>query len=228
MNILKEVLKHQVYPAMGCTEPVSVALCAAYAAETLGAEVKEAHFWLDSGTYKNGCGVRIPNTDGEKGNLLAAAMGLLIAKPHLQMEILSGANSDILNRAKELVSQKKVCLQVAPDQQGFYIRCQVWATDGQEAECVISGSHTAVTRLVKNKTVLKDNSQQEENKSAQFFKEELKKASLADLIAWADAADGADLTYIKKGVEMNLKAAEMGQALQKVGFYIKELVRKKF
>ena len=67
MNILKEVLKYQVYPAMGCTEPVSVALCAAYAAKELGADIEKAEFQLDAGTYKNGMGVRIPNTDGEKG-----------------------------------------------------------------------------------------------------------------------------------------------------------------
>ena len=96
MNLLKEVLTHQVYPAMGCTEPVSVALCAAYAAEQLSGPVQSALLRLDPGTYKNGCGVRIPNTAGEKGNVLAAALGLLIARPQLQMEILSGADEKML------------------------------------------------------------------------------------------------------------------------------------
>ena len=58
------------------------------------------------------------------------------------------------------------------------------------------------------------------------YKEVLRKATLKDLLDAAQNADEQDLSYIKKGVEMNLKAAEMGQALQKVGFYIKELVRK--
>lgn len=58
------------------------------------------------------------------------------------------------------------------------------------------------------------------------YKEVLRKATLKDLLDAAQNADAQDLAYIKKGVEMNLKAAEMGQALQKVGFYIKELVRK--
>ncbi len=227
INILKEVLKHQVYPAMGCTEPVSVALCAAYAAAELAEEVASAHFRLDAGTYKNGCGVRIPNTDGEKGNLLAAAMGLLIARPELQMEILSGADKDLLARAKKLVEEKKVCLEVAPEKHGFYIEANLKGKKGASALCVISGSHTNVTCLAKNETVLKDEPVQEEKENCPAFKEALKKATLADLIAWADAADEEDLAYIKKGVEMNLKAAEMGQALQKVGFYIKELVRKK-
>lgn len=54
MNLLKEVLKYQVYPAMGCTEPVSVALCAAHAAKELGEEAARADFKLDAGTYKTG------------------------------------------------------------------------------------------------------------------------------------------------------------------------------
>lgn len=227
MNILKEVLKHQVYPAMGCTEPVSVALCAAYAAAELTGKVSQAHFRLDAGTYKNGCGVRIPNTDGEKGNLLAAAMGLLIARPDLQMEILSGADKELLQKAKELVEEKKVILEVATQKQGFYIEADLQGENGDKVLCVISGSHTHVTYLSKNGKVLRDSQVQEDKADAHAFKEELKKATLADLIAWADNADGEDLTYIKKGVEMNLKAAELGQALQKVGFYIKELVRKR-
>lgn len=227
MNLLKEVLKHQVYPAMGCTEPVSCALCAAHAAKLLGEEAQNAVLRLDPGTYKNGCGVRIPNTDGEKGNLLAAAMGLLIARPELQMEILCGANAALLERAKKLAADKKVRLEVAPDKHCFYIEARVKGVGGKETVCVISGSHTEVTYLREGKNVLKDAQTKEDKTSCGAFKEALKKSALKDLIAWADGADADDLAYIKKGVDMNLKAAETGQALQKVGFYIKELVRKK-
>lgn len=228
MNVLKEVLKNQVYPAMGCTEPVSVALCGAYAAELLDQPVERAVLRLDPGTYKNGCGVRIPNTDGEKGNLLAAALGLLIARPQLQMEILSGANAALLAQAKELVAQKKVRLEVATEQHGFYIEADVRGQNGVRVQCIIAGSHTDVVFLAKDEKIIKDLRRKEEKSSASgaAFKEELKKAKLADLVAWAEAADAQDLAYIKQGVEMNLKAAQWGQALHKVGFYIKELVRK--
>ena len=118
MNILKEVLKYQVYPAMGCTEPVSVALCAAYAAKELGTDIEKAEFQLDAGTYKNGMGVRIPNTDGEKGNLLAGAMGILLAKPELNMEILSAADKTVLAQAKEMLKKHLLTMEVAPQAHG--------------------------------------------------------------------------------------------------------------
>ncbi len=227
MNLLKEVLANQVYPAMGCTEPVSVALCAAYAAKALGKIPQKAVFKLDAGTYKNGMGVRIPNTEGEKGNLLAGAMGLLIAKPELNMEILSGADKEVLSQAKKMVNAHAVTAHVLPQAHGFYVECEAQGAGGLTAKCVISGSHTHVTLLSVNGKVLREDSPQE-NKPAgpAQYKEALRRATLADLLDAAQQADADDLAYIKKGVEMNLKAAEMGQALQKVGFYIKELVRK--
>lgn len=227
MNLLKEVLKHQVYPAMGCTEPVSVALCAAYAAKELGAPVQEAVFYLDAGTFKNGMGVRIPNTDGEKGNLLAGALGLLIARPELSMEILSAADKETLGRAKELVRERKIHMEVSPDKHGFYIECVLTGTDGNTARAVIAGCHTELVLLEKNGRALVTKTVQAGTDREPDFKAVLRQASLQDLINAAEAADEEDLAYIKKGVEMNLKAAELGQALQKVGFYIKELVRKK-
>lgn len=227
MNLLKEVLANQVYPAMGCTEPVSVALCAAYAAKALGKIPQKAVFKLDAGTYKNGMGVRIPNTEGEKGNLLAGAMGLLIAKPELNMEILSGADKEVLSQAKKMLNAHAVTAHVLPQAHGFYVECEAQGAGGLTAKCVISGSHTHVTLLSVNGKVLREDSPQE-NKPAgpAQYKEALRRATLADLLDAAQQADADDLAYIKKGVEMNLKAAEMGQALQKVGFYIKELVRK--
>lgn len=226
MNLLKEVLANQVYPAMGCTEPVSVALCAAHAAKALGQAPKKAVFKLDAGTYKNGMGVRIPNTEGEKGNLLAGAMGLLIAKPELNMEILSGANKEIVARAKELVKQHAVNTQVAPGVHGFYVECDLEGQGGAAARCIISGSHTHVTFLSANGKELVHTKGPAQTAEGPAYKEVLRKATLKDLLDAAQNADEQDLAYIKKGVEMNLKAAEMGQALQKVGFYIKELVRK--
>lgn len=229
MNLLKEVLKYQVYPAMGCTEPVSVALCAAHAAKELGEEAARADFKLDAGTYKNGMGVRIPNTDGEKGNLLAGAMGMLLAKPELNMEILGAADKDVLAKAKEIIRQHRVTMEVAPGAHGFYIEAALTGVSGKTAKCVIAGSHTEVAFLSCGTDVKVDKTPQKANcaQKAHDFKNALKNATLQDLLDAADNANDEDLAYIKKGVDMNLKAAEMGQALQKVGFYIKELVRKR-
>ncbi len=221
-TLLKQVLKHQVYPAMGCTEPVSVALCTAYAASLHKGVVKKASIWVDSATFKNGLGVRIPNTNGERGNLLASALGILIANPKLGMEILKGANDTLLEKAKTMLEDKVVTIKVKKIK-GFYIEAKLVFTDGYKTKCVISGSHTGVTCLEDNGKKVIDIKPEIARETG--FKKQLAKASLAELIAEAENADKEDLEYIKKGALMNMRAAEEGSHLKKVGFYLSELVR---
>lgn len=224
-TLLKQVLKGQVYPAMGCTEPVSVALCAANASALHKGRIKKAVVFVDSATFKNGLGVRIPNTDGEKGNLLAAALGLLTAKPKLGMEILKGVSSSVLKKAKILLEEKAVTIKVK-NQKGFYIKTEVLFEDGYKTKAVISGCHTAVTYLEDNGRVLIDvKPEVKTGKSEGDFKRLLAKSSLADLVREAQNADDEDLAYIKEGALMNLAAAKKGANLKKVGFYLSELVK---
>lgn len=221
-TLLKEVLKNQVYPAMGCTEPVSAALCAANAAAAAEGKIIKAVLHADAGTFKNGLGVRIPNTDGEKGNLLAAAIGLLIARPDLGMQILKACTPAILKKAKAMAAAKKVQIKVA-DKKGFYIECNLQTDKKEIIKCVISGSHTAVSLLQKNgRTLVKQTAGAHGKKTD--FKNRLAKATLKQLIAEADKADKQDLAYIKKGALMNLEAAESGAELKKVGYYLQQLV----
>ena len=224
-TLLKQVLKGQVYPAMGCTEPVSVALCAANASALHKGRIKKAVVFVDSATFKNGLGVRIPNTDGEKGNLLAAALGLLTAKPKLGMEILKGVSSSVLKKAKIMLAEKAVTIKVK-NQKGFYIKTEVLFEDGYKTKAVISGCHTAVTYLEDNGRVLIDvKPEVKTGKSEGDFKKLLAKSSLADLVREAQNADDEDLAYIKEGALMNLAAAKKGANLKKVGFYLSELVK---
>jgi L-cysteine desulfidase len=221
-TLLKEVLKHQVYPAMGCTEPVSVALCAATAARQAEGKVIKAVFYADAGTFKNGLGVRIPNTDGEKGNLLAAAIGALIAKPELGMEILSACTPAILKRAKAMRAKKIVRIKVTP-KKGFYVEANIETDKKENIKCVISGSHTSVVLLEKNGKVL-NKSKAASKTDCAAFKTKLAKASLKDLVKEAQKADKKDLEYIKEGALMNLSAAASAGKLKKVGFYLEKLV----
>jgi len=78
LNILKEVLKNEVFPALGCTEPIAVAYAAGIAAHEIDGDIEEISITVDPGVYKNGFAVIVPNTGGEKGNLIAGVLGALI------------------------------------------------------------------------------------------------------------------------------------------------------
>jgi L-cysteine desulfidase len=100
LNILKEVLKHEVFPALGCTEPIAIAYAVSVAADKVSGEPVDISINVDPGIFKNGFAVTLPNTNGEKGNLLAGVLGALIKKPHLKMEILKCADKEMIRNAK--------------------------------------------------------------------------------------------------------------------------------
>ncbi len=223
-NLLKEVLKHQVYPALGCTEPVSVALSAACAASALKKEnIKKATLFLDGATFKNGLGVKVPNTGGLRGNLVAAALGLVLKNPEKKMELLKYVTPKILNIALDLIKQKRVVLNTV-SKKGFYICVKAIGEKGNKVKCVISGGHQEISYLSLNNKILKEKKQKAQKNS---YLQKLKTATVADLIYAAEQADKEDLAYIKQGVKMNLSASKAAEGLKKVGFYLKNLVRQK-
>ncbi|MFA5161449.1 MAG: L-serine ammonia-lyase, iron-sulfur-dependent, subunit alpha [Elusimicrobiales bacterium] len=225
MNILKELLEHQVYPAMGCTEPVSVALCAAHAAKALGKTPQTMQFTLDSGTYKNGMGVNLPNTGGEKGNLLAGVMGALLAAPERGMEILKAADPALARRAGRYISSGAARMSVASGKSDIYIEARLRAGKDRAA-CVISGAHTHVSRLEKNSRAI-ISSRAEHSKPA-AYKAAMAKLTIEDMARLADKAGKEELDYIRSGVEMNLAASNAGMKLKKVGYYLMDLRRRGF
>jgi len=224
MNLLKEILMRQVYPAMGCTEPVTVALCAAHAAKLLGEPAQEALFALDPGTYKNGMGVTLPNAGGRKGNLLAAALGLVLGKPELGMEILGAVTPAVLRQAQRLISRGNVKIDVLRGRKGLRVEARLKGRR-HDAVCVIAGSHTNLALAKKDGRKIVD-SDPGVAAGAIRYKKMLKRCSLKDLVRLAEHMDAQDEAWIRRGVEMNLAAARQGMKLKKVGFYLQELMRK--
>jgi len=96
-KLIVKTLKEEVVPAMGCTEPVAVALACAKAVELIGdKEIKSLEIWVSPNIYKNGLAVGIPNTD-EVGLYIAAALGTIGGKSEKGLEVLDGiSNVDIL------------------------------------------------------------------------------------------------------------------------------------
>jgi L-cysteine desulfidase len=224
-NLLDEVLKHEVYPAMGCTEPVAVAFAAASAAKLLSGPATEVRITTDPATYKNGLAVTIPNTDGKKGNLLAAAIGAIIRKPELGAEIFRGISAE-LDEAKKLVNSGAASIKTDHRKHGIYIAAEIFS--GRErALCVLENSHTEIARLIHNSRILV-HKKKEDKKSSCRYKEELRTATMEDLFRATEQASPEQLEYIKKGVEMNLAASHEGMAIKKVGYYINDIIEKGF
>lgn len=96
------LVKSEVIPAIGCTEPIAVALCAAKAAETLGKRPEKVTVLLSANILKNAMGVGIPGT-GMIGLPIAVALGVLIGKPAYQLEVLKDCTSDAVDEGKRFI-----------------------------------------------------------------------------------------------------------------------------
>lgn len=219
MNILKEVLKHEVFPALGCTEPIAVALAAATAAYEIKGRIEEITITVDPGVYKNGFAVIVPNTGGEKGNLIAGVLGALIKKPELKMEVLKDVKEEMIGRAKTLIQTKKATISYDKSKTDLYI--EVFLKTGEDSSrAVIKNAHTNLVRLEKNNQIIFEKEHKESSSVGKEYKAILKEMKIAEFIDLVQHMDDEDYDYIKRGIEMNLEISKAGQKLEKVGYYI--------
>jgi L-cysteine desulfidase len=226
MNLLKEVLQHEVFPALGCTEPIAVAYAAGLAARELPGEVDRIRIVVDPGVYKNGLAVTIPNTAGQRGNLIAGVLGALIRRPELKMEILREITPATVQRAMALMAAHKARITYDPRRKHFFVDVRLGA-GRHTSRAVLAHGHTHLTRLEVDRKVLFQEGEMEGRAPALLpYKKRLKRLRLADLVDLAEGLDAADTAYIRQGVDLNLRIAHAGRGLPKVGHYLMDLVRK--
>ena len=106
------LIHRQVVPAIGCTEPIAVALCVARAKELLGSVPESLDIQLSANILKNAMGVGIPGT-GMTGLPIAVALGALIGRSELGLEVLRDCNRDAVERGKRFIAGGRIRIVVA-------------------------------------------------------------------------------------------------------------------
>ncbi|MBU1218417.1 L-serine ammonia-lyase, iron-sulfur-dependent, subunit alpha [Myxococcota bacterium] len=224
MNILKEVLEHEVFPALGCTEPIAVAYAAATAAECNPGEILELRVSVDGGVYKNGYAVTVPNTGGRQGNLIAAACGALEKKPHLKMENLREITMDTVSAAQKLCDEGKASITWDETKRELFIEATV-VTREHVSKAVIQGSHRNITLCTLDGEEIIN---RKVEKASKPYRDILRNLTIADFVEAAENLDDEDRKFIKEGIFMNMEMARQGQTLHKVGYFISDLREKGF
>jgi len=225
MNILKEVLENEVFPALGRTEPTAVAYASAVAGSQIDGAIESIVITVDPGVYKNGYAVTVPNTAGQRGNLIAGVIGALIRKPQLEMEILQDCNEDLTTQAKEIIKSGIATISYDSSKTDLYIRIDIRTANGS-ASAVIQNSHTNLTLLEKNGEVVHEKQVEITGSSLQEYRTILESMDISDFIDLAENMSDEDGDFIRRGIEMNLEIAAAGQELQLVGYYVSDLVKK--
>ncbi|MEF2145824.1 MAG: L-serine ammonia-lyase, iron-sulfur-dependent, subunit alpha [Desulfovibrionaceae bacterium] len=221
---VKDILRLEVAPALGCTEPVAVALASAAAASLLpgGPATRSAchvEVWTDPNVYKNGLAVSIPGAADLKGLDTAAALGAMGGDPALRLEVLGPISDSARASALQALHEKRVAVHLLRDRQGLFIRSRVTLQDetGTEhiAEAEIQGLHDNITSLKLNGKPLTEHpllaSRAVDGKSGLDELEEwLKGLSLEEIIALTDGLDEEDRQFLQEGVDRNMLLAAHG------------------
>ena len=135
------LVQQEVVPAIGCTEPMAVALCTAKASEQLGQQPEHIVASLSGNILKNAMGVGIPGT-GMIGLPIAIALGALIGKSEYKLEVLKDLSPDDLEQGKQFIKEDRIDIRLKEgecDKLYIEVTCEA---DGHTATAVIAGSHT--------------------------------------------------------------------------------------
>lgn len=198
------LLKREVLPAIGCTEPVAVALCAARAAEKLGSLPEKVEVELSMNVLKNAMGVGIPGT-GMIGLPIAIALGMMVGKSSYMLEILKEVTPEAVERSKKYIDENRISIRLkedAPD--GLYIKVYAYGTEGNKVTAIIRGEHT---HFVEDDAVeaipCADNTEKAEQTSS---------LSLQRIYNFIVEVPIEEIAFIEESAKMNMAAAE--QALK--------------
>ena len=214
-----QLIKEQVVPAIGCTEPIAVALCVAKATELLGCKPEHIELRLSANILKNAMGVGIPGT-GMVGLPIAIALGALVGKPELELEVLRDSNKEAVEAGKQYISENRIHIALEEnDPDKLFINAIVTAA-GHEAEARIKTKHTHFVLLRKDDDIRQQASSavnQPEcadcmtaNSNATAQKGEPVTLTLKKVYDFATETDIDDLRFILEAKRLNEGAAEAG------------------
>lgn len=198
------LLHQEVIPAIGCTEPIAVALCVARAKELLGVEPEKITVSLSKNIYKNAFAVGIPNT-GMTGLPIAIALGATIGKSEYKLEVLRDATLEAVEYARNYMLRVPAKIQINYDAPSIlYIHAEVSA-QGQTAKATIIDEHTNFVECVNDETTPKDVNREDSPNN---------ELCLRRVYDFAMEIDTQELYFLRKGAEMNTAAAETSFADQ--------------
>ena len=149
------ILEEELVCAMGCTEPIAVAYCAALARQTLGALPERVDVAASANIIKNVKSVVVPNTGGEHGIEAAAAAGVVAGDAEAKLEVLAGVTGEQITEMHEYLAAHEVTVTPSERPWIFDIQVRVEAA-GRTAFCEIAGAHTNVIRVERDGEVLLD------------------------------------------------------------------------
>lgn len=201
------LVKSEVVPAVGCTEPIAVALCVSKAVELLGAVPERVDVLLSANILKNAMGVGIPGT-GMIGLPIAIALGALIGKPEYELEVLKDVNDEAVAKGRAFIDEGRIRIGLKRDiEEKLYIESVV-RRGNDTVTAVISGGHTTFVLLKRGEETVFEQTPVTAGKA----NEEEGCLTLEKVYEFATTAPLDEIEFIRQAKVLNEKAAEASLA----------------
>ena len=197
------LMKREVVPAVGCTEPMAVALCVSRATEALGCRPEKITALLSANILKNAMGVGIPGT-GMIGLPIAIALGALIGKSEYQLEVIKDVCPEAIEQGKQYIDEGRIDIQLKQDCcDKLYVEILCEA-GGHKACAIIQGSHTHFVSVTRDDEVLLD---EQASHSGDCDEDDIT-LNLRLVYDFAMQAPLNEIRFILETRDYNLKAAQ--------------------
>ena len=205
---LIDVIHKEVKPALGCTEPIAIALAAAHAGRLLGEHPTHIDVAVSDNLYKNAMGVFVPGT-GRIGLPIAAAVGAIGGDPDAGLEVLAGATPENVADAVKLIDAGEINVTRATTNEFIYVHLMARSAN-HDAEVMIIGSHTGVTLLKKDGEVILEKKLGIQTSDEGDSTIEGHDVDLRTVYDFAMQADFEDIAFILEAKTINVALAQEG------------------
>lgn len=218
INYIKHLLRQEIVPATGCTEPAALALAVAYTANLLDVDVEYIKLKLSANMIKNVMGVGIPST-GMIGAPIAIALAWYIRDPQKKLEILDTIDDTTLSKAKKLVNENLIDIKLkeGDNVDKLYIEVEAKDKNGKIAKSKIITNHSNLVELsldgidmLSHKVEINCNANSEKDNTKAIEKEI--KLRFEDIYNYAMTVDLADVEFIYEATLQNYKASEYAKS----------------
>ena len=162
------ILKKELIPALGCTEPIAIAFASAKASEVLGKKPSKIYANLSANIIKNANSVKVPGTNGRKGIEISIVSGALLGDSDKNLEVLNGIDKSRLKECDQFIDEGRVEVSLAQGKANLYI--EIYAQkDGENARVIVAHKHTEIVKIEKNnELIFEEKCQDKAEKSSSF------------------------------------------------------------
>ena len=210
MHELSQMIKYDMKPALGVTEPGAIAFAVAKARSFTKGDIKKVNVAMNSGMYKNAFTCGIPNSN-KVGNMFAAALGVVAGNADKGLESLADVTPEDNVKAQEMIDQGKITVELSGITSRIFIEATV-ETEEDKAIVTIRDSHTNITKIIVNDKVELET--EDEKKTEEDGGEEeshsIHKYTLQQLYDYVTTVDIEEIRFINEAYKVNLELFHEG------------------